>query len=168
MPTIPNNVDLLRPFAWALSNLQLLSFVSHSPCTVWYQHCFSLKDLVLRLNGPTIKSAGRVEVQHAGVWGTVAVRTSTSGDVVCRQQGYTGFLHIVTHLRERGVGPSWIQNLACTGAEKRITDCRYQPLNSMITYQPNSYTYLICNDTQNANGNVSSINLPIIFRISCF
>ena len=129
---------------------------------------FSLKDLVLRLNGSAMKSAGRVEVQHAGVWGTVLVNSFANGDVVCRQLGYTESLHILVQSQEQGVGPSWVQNLACTGPEKRITDCRYQPLNSITTYRQRAHTYLICNDTQNANGSVSSINLPIIFRISCF
>ena len=119
--------------------------------------CFPLKDLVLRLNGPATKSAGRVEVQHAGVWGPVAVRTDTSGDVVCRQLGYIGSLHVLIQTSQQGVGPSWIPSLSCNRAEKRIAGCRYRPINSLNIYRPGTHTYLICSDTQNADGNVSSV-----------
>ena len=81
----------------------------------------------IRINGHTA-STGRIEVKYGGQWGTVCGDNWDINDahVVCRQlgfpkatQAYSGATH------GQGTGPIWISNVACSGSESHLYDCRH-------------------------------------------
>ena len=83
----------------------------------------------VRLRGGTL-SAGRVEVFYDGQWGTVCDDAWDINDanVVCRQ---LGFLQLASQARGsayygQGSGPIWIDDVACSGSESHIYDCRHR------------------------------------------
>ena len=83
----------------------------------------------VRLKDGTL-SAGRVEVFYDGQWGTVCDDAWDINDanVVCRQ---LGFSQLATQARGsayygQGSGPIWIDDVACSGSESHIYDCRHR------------------------------------------
>ena len=83
----------------------------------------------VRLRGGT-PSAGRVEVFYDGQWGTVCDDAWDINDanVVCRQ---LGFSQLASQARGsayygQGSGPIWIDDVACSGSESHIYDCRHR------------------------------------------
>ena len=83
----------------------------------------------VRLRGATL-SAGRVEVFYDGQWGTVCNDAWDINDanVVCRQ---LGFSQLASQARGsayygQGSGPIWIDDVACSGSESHIYDCRHR------------------------------------------
>jgi len=72
---------------------------------------------------------GRVEVNHDDEWGTVCDDSFTDVDagVFCRSLGYSfdGAVHIDTYgsLFEEGIGPTWMDQMECTGDEESLEDC---------------------------------------------
>lgn len=83
----------------------------------------------VRLRGG-IPSAGRVEVFYDGQWGTVCDDAWDINDanVVCRQ---LGFSQLASQARGsayygQGSGPIWIDDVACSGSESHIYDCRHR------------------------------------------
>ena len=83
----------------------------------------------VRLKGGTL-SAGRVEVFYDGQWGTVCDDAWDINDanVVCRQ---LGFSQLASQARGsayygQGSGPIWINDVACSGSESHIYDCRHR------------------------------------------
>ena len=75
-------------------------------------------------------SAGRVEVFYDGQWGTVCDDAWDINDanVVCRQ---LGFSQLASQARGsayygQGSGPIWIDDVACSGSESHIYDCRHR------------------------------------------
>ena len=83
----------------------------------------------LRLVGGAADHEGRLEIFHAGRWGTVCddYWTDKDSDVACRQLGYPGaeretgrFLR--AHFGQ-GSGPIWLDNVLCGGDEGRLIDC---------------------------------------------
>ena len=83
----------------------------------------------VRLRGGTI-SAGRVEVFYDDQWGTVCDDAWDINDanVVCRQ---LGFSQLASQARGsayygQGSGPIWIDDVACSGSESHIYDCRHR------------------------------------------
>ena len=74
--------------------------------------------------------AGRVEVFYDGQWGTVCDDAWDINDanVVCRQ---LGFSQLATQAWSsayygQGSGPIWIDDVACSGSESHIYDCRHR------------------------------------------
>ena len=74
--------------------------------------------------------AGRVEVFYDGQWGTVCDDAWDINDanVVCRQ---LGFSQLATNAWSgayygQGSGPIWIDDVACSGSESHIYDCRHR------------------------------------------
>ena len=70
---------------------------------------------------------GRVEINIQGHWGTVCGNQWDLKDatVVCHQLGYPAALQ--AHNRAifgRGSGLIWLGNVACTGKERNLTQCR--------------------------------------------
>ncbi|XP_078382502.1 uncharacterized protein LOC144665191 isoform X2 [Oculina patagonica] len=88
----------------------------------------AVTDGTLRLYGNS-PSAGRVEIFYAGQWGSICDDAWDINDanVVCRQlgfekasQAYGGATH------GQGSGPIWMDDLACSGSESHIYDCRHR------------------------------------------
>ena len=84
----------------------------------------------VRLRGGT-PTAGRVEVFYDGQWGTVCYDDAwdiNDANVVCRQ---LGFSQLASQARGsayygQGSGPIWIDDVACSGNESHIYDCRHR------------------------------------------
>ena len=93
--------------------------------------CFFLVIVTdMRLAGGNVSYAGRVEVQMAGIWGTVRNRgwNLTASNVVCRQLGYQGAEAAILNAVERfgkGEGPVWISGLKCVGHEESLFNCSW-------------------------------------------
>ncbi|MCY4388890.1 MAG: leucine-rich repeat domain-containing protein [Desulfurellaceae bacterium] len=81
----------------------------------------------LRLQGGTAL-AGRLEVHHAGQWGTVChesfrlpqENTHHVAEVACRQLGYTGG---TAYTAGGGSGRIWLDSVECEGDEARLDAC---------------------------------------------
>ncbi|XP_043390773.1 deleted in malignant brain tumors 1 protein [Chelonia mydas] len=84
----------------------------------------------LRLvNGPS-RCAGRVEVLHNELWGTVCDDSwdLTEARVVCRQLGCGTALSAPGRARfGQGSDRIWLDDVHCTGTEGSLTKCRAQP-----------------------------------------
>ncbi|KAL8562352.1 hypothetical protein ACOMHN_066066 [Nucella lapillus] len=84
--------------------------------------------LKVRLNGPS-SSAGRVEVQYNGTWGTVCDDYFDQADaaVICSQLGFNRSQAIPVGVASygQGSGPIWMDDLDCTGSEPNIASCRH-------------------------------------------
>ena len=88
----------------------------------------------LRLVDGTARNHGRVEVLHAGVWGTVCDDfISTSGprqtgfiSVACGQLGFSGAGSAPTSGFPDGVDPTWMDDLDCAGTEASLPMCTFR------------------------------------------
>ena len=89
-----------------------------------------LQRILLRLMGSAADNEGRVEVFHAGAWGTVCddYWTKVEADVACRIAGYSegsvddAGRFLGAYFGE-GSGPIWLDNLQCRGDETSLFDC---------------------------------------------
>ena len=83
----------------------------------------------VRLRGGTL-SAGRVEVFYDGQWGTVCDDAWDINDanVVCRQLGFSQLASQAqgSAYYGQGSGPIWIDDVACSGSESHIYNCRHR------------------------------------------
>ncbi|KAM9699733.1 neurotrypsin [Dama dama] len=81
---------------------------------------------ILRLVGGSSVREGRVEVYHAGQWGTVCDDQWDDADaeVVCRQLGLSGIAKAWSQARfGEGSGPVMLDEVRCTGNELSIEQC---------------------------------------------
>ncbi|XP_030851451.1 deleted in malignant brain tumors 1 protein isoform X3 [Strongylocentrotus purpuratus] len=90
--------------------------------------CSSSDDLekTLRLSGGADENEGRIEIFHAGEWGTVCDDSwdIQDGVVACRQLGYFGVdtVYDGAHFGE-GSGTIWLDDMQCRGTEDRLSVC---------------------------------------------
>lgn len=70
---------------------------------------------------------GRLEVYHAGVWGTVCGRNwgPNNADVVCQQLGFFRAVKSTVSMGNDEL-PVWLSEVECSGSEKTFQQC-YQP-----------------------------------------
>ena len=83
----------------------------------------------LRLVDGANAHEGRVEIYHAGEWGTVCDDSWTTNDaeVACRQLGYAGTASAHTHATfGEGTGRIWMDDVRCAGDEERLADCGFR------------------------------------------
>jgi hypothetical protein len=76
--------------------------------------------------GGTAENAGRLEVYHAGEWGTICDDSWDNNDarVACRQLGYSAeILATSGGSFGTGTGKIWLDNVDCNGDEARIEHC---------------------------------------------
>ena len=72
---------------------------------------------------------GRVEIYHAGEWGTVCDDswTPNGAEVACRQLGYAGTASAHTRATfGEGTGQIWMDDVRCAGDEERLADCEFR------------------------------------------
>lgn len=80
----------------------------------------------MRLVNGSNYAAGRLEVYHRGVWGTVCDDSFTHADaaVVCRQLGFIGYIRYwQLAYYGQGSGPIWLDDLHCRGNESSLANC---------------------------------------------
>ncbi|XP_052561060.1 deleted in malignant brain tumors 1 protein-like isoform X4 [Tympanuchus pallidicinctus] len=84
----------------------------------------------LRLVSDHGRCAGRVEVLHNGIWGTVCGDNwdAHDGQVVCRQLSCGTVLSVSRGARHgEGTGPIWLDDVNCTGTEAALSECQAKP-----------------------------------------
>ncbi len=81
----------------------------------------------IRVAGNNGGRNGRVEVFHAGAWGTVCddLFGNVSAEVACRQLGFEGGIEAPIFTYPTGVGQIWMDNVNCGGGESRVVDCPF-------------------------------------------
>ena len=79
----------------------------------------------VRLVNGTTAQEGRVEIHHAGEWGTVCDDRFAADEaaVVCRQLGLTGGEAHREAAFGEGAGTIWLDDVQCDGTESRLADC---------------------------------------------
>lgn len=87
----------------------------------------TLGEGMLRLVDGTA-SSGRVEVFHAGIWGTVCDDDwgINDAEVVCKQLGFSSAASACGDACfGQGVDPIWMDNVNCAGTETKLVDCPF-------------------------------------------
>ncbi|XP_035769224.1 deleted in malignant brain tumors 1 protein-like, partial [Neolamprologus brichardi] len=95
--------------------------------------CEETQGNVRLVNGGHGSCSGRVEIFNRGQWGTVCDDSWGLGNaqVVCRQLGCGRVLSAPTNARfGQGTGPIWMGNIACTGRESKLSECRHSGFGS--------------------------------------
>lgn len=80
----------------------------------------------IRLTNGTRDGQGRVEVEYAGLWGTICNTSFDINDanVICRSMGYPGAESTHSMAPSGGEeGVVWLNNLSCRGNESNLVEC---------------------------------------------
>ena len=81
----------------------------------------------IRLVDGTDQSAGRVEICHLKVWGSICSDSWSTNDgiVACHQLGLP-YLGITTHsFHRQGSGRIWLSDVQCSGLEAGLANCTH-------------------------------------------
>ncbi|XP_063063056.1 galectin-3-binding protein A-like [Engraulis encrasicolus] len=124
MPTAPSQLfGLIVAFCLLFSELESMSLdwldIGRRPA----------QEGDVRLVGGKGPSEGRVEVFHAGSWGTVCDDNwgMEEARVVCAQLGFRGALSAEAGGKfPAGSGSVWLDDLGCKGSEKSLSSCTFK------------------------------------------
>ncbi|KAJ8047464.1 Deleted in malignant brain tumors 1 protein [Holothuria leucospilota] len=86
----------------------------------------NMEDVEIRLRNGLTSYEGRVEIFHAGQWGTVCDDgwDDAAAAVVCRQLGFNGSAVAFTSATfGQGSGAIWLDNVRCIGSEQNLQEC---------------------------------------------
>jgi len=85
-------------------------------------------EVTVRLVGSHSPQEGRLEVLHAGTWGTVCndFFNHTEARVVCSMLGYDAMAaRFIGGHYGAGSGQIWLDDVQCSGSERNIADCQH-------------------------------------------
>ncbi len=108
----------------------------------------------VRLAGGLTSAEGRVEVFHAGEWGTVCddFWDIADADVVCRQLGFSGAAEALPFsFFGQGTGPIWMDDVNCSSFESELTQCSFPGFGVHDCTHPEDAS-VICNSGATGEG----------------
>ncbi|XP_064596276.1 deleted in malignant brain tumors 1 protein-like isoform X1 [Liolophura sinensis] len=93
--------------------------------------------------------SGRLEVLYSGVWGTVCDGRSDklTANTLCRILGYSRGYPVNNAGFGAGTGVIWLDDVACSGNETRISQCSHRPWGGYICRHDDDLGLVCSNDT---------------------
>uniref|UniRef100_A0A3P9BKP6 SRCR domain-containing protein n=1 Tax=Maylandia zebra TaxID=106582 RepID=A0A3P9BKP6_9CICH len=104
----------------------------HLPQLEWTTANTAVEGEVRLVNGNS-SCSGRVEIFHSGQWGTVCDDAwgLVDAQVVCRQLGCGRVFSALTNAQfGQGSGPIWLDDVACSGNESKLSECQHRGFGS--------------------------------------
>ena len=122
-------------------------------------------DPSIKLIGGSSYNEGRVEVNYNGEWGTVCDDgwDDTDAGVVCRQLGFglSGLAMYSSSFGE-GSGPTWLDNVLCTGDEPILAKCGHLGISILRSCDHSSDAAVRCLGGQGLNAhNIERTCIPV-------